>query len=166
MAGKLKGILQKERDKLIVKTTERIEDEINNISISSIFDLARDKAVLVADTAKKKVYGEVSKYFDSIKEAVDINVSALKGNQLGYKDDRTVKEQHIEENDLSEVESKKLTTKEVTVTKLKNVYKKKQKESKAEIQKEITNINNELDKLKKTGSDEYEKLKVEYDRRK
>ena len=166
MAGKLKGILQKERDKLIVKTTERIEDEINNISISSIFDLVRDKAVLVADTAKKKVYGEVSKYFDSIKEDVDINVSALNGNQLGYKDDRTVKEQHIEENDLSEVESKKLTTKEVTVTKLKNVYKKKQRETKAEIQKEITNINNELDKLKKTGSDEYEKLKNEYDRRK
>ena len=166
MAINVKGILQKERDKLITKTKARIEEEINNISISSVFDLVRDNAVLVVDGAKNKVYKEVDKYFDSIKDDVDINVSVIKGNQLGYKDDRTVKEQHIEENDLSEVESEKLSNKEVTRTKLKNVYKKKQKESKAKIQKEITNINKEIEKLKKSGSDEYEKLKEEYDRQK
>ena len=163
---KLMGVLEKERDKLVQKTKERVAEEINKISISSIFDLVRDQAFELTDVVKNQVYKEVENYFESIKEDVDINVSVLKGNQLGYKDDRTTKEQHIEKNDLSKGESEKLTGKDITRTKLKEVYKKKQDEAKAEIKKDIDKINSELDKLKDAGTDEYNKLKEEYNRQK
>lgn len=166
LKSRLWGGLVEERKKLQNKIVERVKTEISNISITDVYDLAKDAAVKQVTNINSKLVKEIEDYFETIKDDVEVRSEVQKANQLAYKDDVTTKEQHIEENNLDEEAAKNLSTNEVTRKKLTKVFKRKQKELKEEKDKKIAEINDQINAVKNDTKDKLNNANEDLEKKK